>query len=742
MTGDGKLLDDEAEELFQQLLGIDTSYGKDGLSESLNSVLQQQDNQCFVILDMLDQVAAYMRSSEAGGGEPVESDVLDAIMDGIHQLTANSDGEQVLVVRYCGYSEPGRAEEVIDYELVLQNLRINSAAIAAMVGRYGEARSAYVETTRSIFDTLARHGIMSLSVVLSQEAGTLRRMPMNIALQVLARFRDAVSSNEPIVFTRGQKALKLPPIIDAYGLPSENLTLLAAINGISPQSISAALDKLKASGVIDRYLGGYDALVSLHKKTPQLIKPPMEANNFLWLMADGEGATTSPEQAQVARLAMKAARHSPLQAATMLQAVYGDDYENIDATLLGHRLNVSTGLLNAVEEETDGASLESEILNNLEHRLDVVADKVFDDLFSKERLAAYSSGGDGDDFLAGLNEKLRNMVQFYKQRGDVRRKLQQIVHGEVALTDAEYAALAKDYQISADDSREMIRLLGTCFSGDGRFQKQAFHQIIDVLKRHEEKILEFLWKYLMDGIHEEDRIAFLNALQMLISQMAQPKRSIGILLSDFYKGSQQVRYSDAKALMLCSLLVRRYTKALIDVEMTPEEVLQIDDSVDSAIAGYVAWKIDRDQKRFFEKIQTIHQMLIAVLNADGDEAAEISPEVLLELERETYIFLALVGGLTARSVILSAIKEYGDPESVMYQGASAGTPLSQFTKNLRVAVRGLARVGKPEDLSVLDLVHRNGDGLKALDASPQHGEQIKRILEWAQMSTRVIGDQR
>ncbi len=740
MAGNGKLLDDEAEELFQQLLGIDTSYGKDGLSESLNSVLQQQDAQCFVIIDLLDQVTTYMRLSDNGGTVPVDADELDAILKCIRTLAANTDGEQHLVVRYCGYSEPGKAEEVIDYELVHQNIRVNGAAIGAMVDRYGEARASYSDTVRRVFETLAHHGIMSLSVELSQEEGALRRMPLNIALQVLARFRAAVSVDGPIVFTRGQKTLKLTPLVDTYDIPSENLTLLAAVNGISPQSISTALAKLRASGVIDRYLGGYDALVSLHKKTPQLIKPPLEANNFLWLMADTKIGAASPEQAQVARLAMKAARQAPLQAASMLQAVYGDDYEYIDATRLGHRLNMSTGLLDAVDAAPEGASIESEILNNLEHRLDVVADKVFDDLFSKERLAAYSGGG--GDFVEGLNEKLRSMVHFYKQRGDVRRKLQQIVHGDVTLTDEEYAALARDYRISAEDSREMIRLLGTCFSGDGRFHKQAFHQITAVLKRYEEKILEFLWKYLMDGIHEEDRIAFLNALQMLISQMAQPKRSIGILLSDFYKGSQQVRYSDAKALMLCSLLVRRYTKALIDVEMTPEEVLQIDDSVDTAIAGYVAWKIDRDQKRFFEKIQTIHQLLIAVLNTDGEADGDISPEALLELERESYIFLALVGGLTARSVILSAIKEYGDPESVIYQGGPRRAPLTLLTKNLRVAVRGLARVGKPEDLTVLDLVHRNGDRLNALDPSPRHSEQIKRILEWAQMSTRVIGDQR
>ena len=737
MTGDGKLLDDEAEKLFQELLGIDTAYGKNSLSESLNSVLQQQDAQCFIIIDLLDQVAGTILRGDQSG--PVDAETLDAILKCIDTLAGNTDGEQYLVVRYCGYSEPGNPEEVIDYELVLQNQRANSAAIAAMVTRYGDTRARYVETARKAFETFAHHGIMSLSFLLSTQGGALRRMPLSIALQVLARFRNAAQTQTPIVFNRGQKTLKLPVITDVHGLPNENLTLLAAVNGISPQSIATAISKLQSAGVIDRFLGSYEALVSLHKKTPQLTKPPLEINNFLWLMADSGEAVTSPEQIRVARVAVKAAKHAPLKAASMIQAVYGDDYEQIDATRLGHRLNVSTGLLNAVEEEPEGAEIEGEILNNLEHRLDVVADKVFDDLFSKERLAAYGAGGSGD-FLDGLNGKLQTMVRFYKRRGDVRRKLQRIVHGDVALTDEDYEALAKDYRISAEDSRELTRLLGTCFSSDGRFRKQAFHQIVPVLKRYEEKILEFLWKYLMDGIHEDDRISFLNSLQLLIAQMAQPKRSIGILLSDFYRDSQQVKYSDAKALMLCSLLVRRYTKALVEVEMTPEEVLQIDDSVDTAIAGYVAWKIDRDQKRFFEKIQTIHQLLIAVLNTSGDETTDISPETLLELERESYIFLALVGGLTARSVILSAIKEYGDPESTIFQGGRNAAPLSVLIKNLRVAFRGLARVGKPEDIAVLDLVYRHGESLNALAPSAQHQEQIKRILEWTQMSTRIIGD--
>ena len=87
-------------------------------------------------------------------------------------------------------------------------------------------------------------------------------------------------------------------------------------------------------------------------------------------------------------------------------------------------------------------------------------------------------------------------------------------------------------------------------------------------------------------------------------KIQRPKIAVKILLSDYYRNAKSIRYSDPKALMLCSILVRKYHKELINIEITPEDVLQVSEGVDLEVAKYAAWKIEKDQKLFIEKVQS------------------------------------------------------------------------------------------------------------------------------------------
>ena len=737
MTDDGHILDDEAAALFAQLEGIDTSYGENSLAESLQSIEREQDEQCAIIVDLLHQVGRYMDQAGNGDADDSDADALRNILDAVGKLTEFADEGDNLLVRYSGYSDPEKDTDIVDYELVFKNLRFNKAALDALVRRQGDEQAAVAVKGEEAFASLARFGIQTLSFVLPGP-GQLQQHDMGITLQIMARFQDAVKSGDPIAFTRGGKPSQIPIIPDENGVPDANFTMLAAVNGISPESIESVIQKIIKSGIRDRYLSSFEALFSMKGVKDKLVKPPLEVNNLIWLMTADDDTGTTPEQAQVVQLASLAA-DSPMDAASMIQAVYGDDYEKIDSVHLGHRLHASNGLLESVEENPERTRIEKEILGNIETRLDEVRDQVIDDLFSRERLSA-SGDGAQEGILGGLSENLRSMVTHTKYRADARKKLRGIVHQDVELSQEEIEALAKDFQTSFEDCQNFVRLLRSCFNADGRFSKRQFADIVSVLIRYEEKVLEFLWNYLQDAIHEDDRIAFLNSLQLLITRMSQPKKSIGMLLTDFCRDASTVKHSDAKSLMLSSLLVRKYDQALVDVEISPEEILQIDDSVDVAIANYVVWKIDRDQRQFFEKIQTIHQQLIGAVDKETESASDLPLAYLLDLEREAYIFFSMVGGLTGRSIILSAVKEYGNPESIVYQSGNPAMQASWFLKLLRVAVRGLARVGQPDDVAVLDMLHQRGPGLAAMDASPEHQEQIKRILEWATLSSRIIGD--
>ena len=190
--------------------------------------------------------------------------------------------------------------------------------------------------------------------------------------------------------------------------------------------------------------------------------------------------------------------------------------------------------------------------------------------------------------------------------------------------------------------------------------------------------------------------------------------------------------------MLCSILIRKYPKELINIEITPEDVLQVSEGVDSGIANYAAGVIDRDQKNLVEKIGNIRKRLVKAINPDPTEVSPPPLSFLFFLERETYIFFSLVGGTTARTIVLSAINDYGDPQSVLYQGKETEKSLGLLFQNLRILVRGLGRIGQTEDLTTLDDIRGNLDGLAALSNSDQNQLQVERMLSWIEESKDQI----
>jgi hypothetical protein len=454
-------------------------------------------------------------------------------------------------------------------------------------------------------------------------------------------------------------------------------------------------------------------------------------------MSDRENENVSVKKAEVAQFAIKNAGGSPQNAAKVLKCVYGNDYEEVNSTNLDERLHLSSELLVSIEKETENQRMEQEILGNIKPRLGEVRDQVYDDLFSQSK-AEQTGSGIKLGVLAELHKKLRNMVVFYKLRTDIKKKMKGVVNSTIQFNLRDFKILAKEFDVSVEEAKNLIELLKECFDDNGRFIKGAFVRILPKFSRYERKIFEFLWRYLREYIHQKDRASYLNSLQLLITKMQNPKKAVKILLSGFCQNPKSISYSDSKALMLCSIIIRKYHKELINIEITPEDVLQVSEGVDSGIANYAAGVIDKDQKNLVEKIGNIRKRLVKAINPDPKEISPLPLPFLFFLERETYIFFSLVGGTTARTIVLSAISDYGDPQSVLYQGKENEKSLGLLLQNLRILVRGLGRIGETEDLTVLDDVRGNLDGLAALSNSDQNQLQVERMLNWIEQSKDQI----
>ena len=260
------------------------------------------------------------------------------------------------------------------------------------------------------------------------------------------------------------------------------------------------------------------------------------------------------------------------------------------------------------------------------------------------------------------------------------------------------------YIADFDEAIALVKMIKSCFNSQGKFSKSIFGRIIPYLERYERRIFDFLWHNLKESLHQNDRIAFLDSLQLLVDRLKQPQNALSVLLEDLYQNSSVIRFADRKAFMLGNRLVRSYSQEIVSYQITPEDVLLKESGIDRKITNYAAWKIDKNQDKFFEKIRTIHRRLLETLDSHDEENHLVDVQDLLALEREAYIFLALVAGITGRSVLLSALKEYGHPDSDLYQLRRSPKHMTDLLQLLKIVVRCVGRVGERNEAIFIDHV--------------------------------------
>jgi hypothetical protein len=732
-----KVLDDEARRLYKLLHGIDESYGQDFLAEGLEKQKEREDEKRTLIIGLAHLLSAYLMDANIAGNPAIENDTFQQVLRTMDRIWKLSGKKLALLIRYRGFPNDPKVSEKDDYEMIYGTTTVDAAVVEDMIKRLGHRVAHFSDQLNRAFKVFSSFEIYSLYLRFPKNIEKqLRRL--HDALRAITQYKKAVTEKSPIILDRDKGGTRsYPVILDSDGSPDENLTLLTIANEIKPQITQKLVEKIGASPLKDRYMSIYNAIFAVQKIKGRLVRPPIEINNVVWLMGEHEVEAMSQEQAEVAQFAIKSVGGSPVKAARILKSVYGNDYEKIDSKGLNERLQLSSDLLVSVDKApAKSKEMRKEIIGSIEKRLDQVKEQVFDDLFTQSQ-ADLSGEEPKFGFLGSLHKKVLSVVTFCKRRNDTKKKMRKIVDHDSKLNTTDFQTIAKDFGISVQEAHALIEMLEGCFDDSGHFVKAAFAHIIPEFSRFERKIFEFLWRYMREYVHDKDRIAFLNSLQLLINRMQKPKLIVKILLSDFYQDPEIISYSDSKALMLSSLLVRKRAE-MVDMEITPEDIIKVSEGLDQSIAGYMAWRISKDQDKFFEKIKTIHQTLIETLNPEKKQKASIPAQYLLQLERETYIFLALIGGITARSVILSALKDYSDPSSTIYNSKESERHLNALFGNLRIVIRALARVGEVEDLHLVDDFKNKIHDLADKGKSDQCELLLKRIQLRAEESKMAI----
>jgi hypothetical protein len=739
-------LDAEAVALYRQLNGIDPreleklSFTGDGFSQGITEAEMRNDAVRMLLADFVRQVSSCLLRYPGRKQRDSQSGTFENLKVVVEKLTRSAGKAKTILIRYKGDKKEADGGETIDYEIVFGEHCLDLAGMQALARRRGLEGDGAIKKLADAFDTLWNRSVYNLLLRLPRQEKEYKRLW--IGLQVLYRYMRALEKGSAVTFKMGGRQLSYPVVTNESGKPDPNLTMLAIFNRLPSDKIQTLVSKIKLlmqqseSGQARFvFTTAYDGILGLTNLRGKWSLPPLELNNVKWSIVDNEQKQVSQDMARVARYVVSHFGGSAPQASQVLKSVYGDDYQKIDSNQVVQRLGFTSDLLHQMDRKPENPEVEAEVLDNVWTRLGIVNDGIYDNLVVEgNRIEAHTPGK--KTFITMVHDKLIGLVGFYKNRSIAKRKMADMVHGVIDFEQQDYDTIARDFEISPEEAWDLIRTLKSCFDSEGNFQKSIFINAIPELERYESKIFDFLWHNLKETLHQKDRPAFLDALQMLVDRISQRKNSLSVLLHDLAAQPSVVRFADPKAFMLGNRLLRKYSGNIVSYQITPEDVLKDRAGLDQSVANYAAWKIDREQESLFAKMRTIHLRLIEILDHDGKEAPRITAKDLFALEREAYLFFSQCGGSTSWSVMMSALKEYGNPASEIYRLKTSRQHLADLLQLLKIAIRGIANIGGGDERVLIESV-KNRLGAFGELISTMHQEdlllQIREIADEAML---------
>jgi hypothetical protein len=742
-------LDSEAQRLFEQFAGMEswkstaqTGLSADRLAQSLLNEQKRLDAVRILLVELAYWISRYLKADAFTADASEESKAFLKVSGIITKLIELSGALGCAFIRYRGASTDPQLPDKFDYEVIVGNTTVDGLMAPRVARRNPKIAARLPEHLMDAFSVFADYGVNNIYIELPDNPA--QHLPsMQLCLRILSAFRTARQTGIPIEVEMEGHSQILPVVSDENMFPDPNLTLLAGINRLSLKSMESLVTKVaqvlqqkERAAALGRFADIYNAAMGFPKVRAQLKKPMVELNNIKWLMMEAQDEAVSLEKAYIAQLAMETVGASPQKVAKMIKSVYGDDYAKVNSHLLLERLSLSSDLLTAAGKRDPEKRVRKEVLGNLHKRLGQVKDHVIDEVQVSEGKG--QTTGTEPVSPNAVDSQIYQMVKFFKGRSATHKKMVGMVHRPVEFKSQDFEILAKDFKIDLADARDLVERLKSCFDEEGRFKKSGFQAVIQHFSKYEQKLFGFLWHHMKDAILPADRIPFLNALQELTSRMNQPNRAFKILLEDICSDPEVVQFSDNKAVMLANLIVHRPDKALANYEITPEDIVLNRHNLDPTVVQYAAWRIDKDREQFFTKVQTIHKKLSEALSLGATTEKQIPASVLLNLERELYIFLSLVECDAGKPILRSAVSEYGDPGAEIFHLKESDSFMGGLLQNLRVALRGVGTMGSMGDVGMLEAVKGHNEDFQRLKNDRQFRAQARLVSEWADEAIKII----
>ncbi|MEN8142975.1 MAG: hypothetical protein ABFQ82_05190 [Thermodesulfobacteriota bacterium] len=733
-------LDDSAKQLYEQLEGIDDSLRADVsvvLESELMEYLQQEerkrDNYRLLMAQAVCLFVDILSETKPADLEKESNPKVRVFLNALKKISEDSEVERNLSCRFRGQQNILEGDnpaavinpEAHDYELSMGDILLDCQVAHKVEQREKSKGRGLGAKLMKAFTVMSNMKIFNFSIDIKPgvKEEDFRRYGKNI--KTVVRYYNSGGGENFIVH-------------DEYGQSNINLTLLAATNNVKSDSLQKLVDQLKPRMIgpepaqeLSCYTTVYDVIIDTKRFKQQLPKMPIEVNNVHQLMLfNRPDPKRTVEAVQVSRLVLAKFGSDPKKASEVISSISREGYRNVQSKVMGKRLTQATEFLELAEEEKSKETLQNEALQNIEEGLENVPDEVYDEISIDAGGEISSVDPEGQETKWSLHKSLFGLVSYFKQRSVTKKKVRDITNKAIQFDAEDYAVIAKNFNVSHKEAAHLVELLRECFSETGRFRRSFFEKNISAFLKYESRVFEFLWHYLKELKHRDDRVAFLNSIQILVSKLKKPQIAMQVLLDDIFSPAVACSFSDRNGLILANILLRSYNKEeKSNVELTPEEVLFVKGGLQKNMIRMAQKYFKRNHEQVMEKISRLIGLILKKPFISKLHQEEKMPAKFVAfLLREVVIFLSLVGGELAMTVVRGVVQEFGNPESAFYSKAEDKALVAQGVKLLQVAARGLKRFDDPSAMEVLLMISCREQEFTSLDNDRKYQAMVNNIM--------------
>ncbi|MBU0481762.1 MAG: hypothetical protein KKG47_11755 [Proteobacteria bacterium] len=726
-------LEESAEQLYRQFAGIDdtvrikeNSSSQSALMRLLNQQEKLLDYYRLLLSETTCLFAGILENSHFAALAQENEKKIKVFLSSLKKIAQFPEFDGRIFCRLRGQQCASKdiGSEIYDYELSFGNLLVDHH-VAQIVARRDKGHGKVLHAKLlEAFKSLSAMHIFNFSLDVGKCKETELK-EVESALRSLIRYYSGQNTQDSFI------------VHDEYDRPSINLTLLAAGSNVKPAALQNLVNKIrpmilgsKPDKGLDCFTTVYDAILASMVNRGEIEKMVIEVNNAQWLM---QNLHKDPERAveavRASRLVLAKYGNNPRMASEIISSINSEGYKDIKPDVMGKRLTRATDFLQLAEEHINRESLHSEALRNIEEGLDHLPDEMYDSLsvdgkeFSTVNDSGHKTGW-------SLHEKILSLLSFFTRRSAIKKKVLDLAHRKVEFDDEDYEVIARNFSITRKEAEKLVVLLGDCFDDQGNFRRKFFENNIPQFLQYGIKVFGILWHYLKELSKRNSRVTFLNAIRPLVVELGNPREALRILLADIFDRSAVIRFSDRNGLVLGTVLLRfgQWTE-LSHIELTPEDVLDSKDGLNREMVDEALNFLEKNHDNLIQKFRRITMLLLKLSAQKELDDDMMRPRFLLYLIRELVIFLSLVGGDSAKSIIHGVVEEFGNPNSSYYKEMSNKENLRHSLQLLQVAARGLRRFNDPQILTILDDVVRQEAAFIDLYDEPDPLNHVQRVME-------------